>query len=130
MAEADFLGKGWKFPISLDDEGKIAMSEAEQSIRESIDVILRTVPGERLMRPEYGSDLQGLVFTENNTTTASQVQRMVEDALLEYEPRIEVKKVKVTNDSAEGNRLNIEINYIIGTHNKAENLVYPFYLEK
>jgi phage baseplate assembly protein W len=129
MAETDFLGKGWKFPITM-QAGKLGYSEAEQSIRESILIILGTSKGERVMRPTFGCNINEYVFAPNNTATASLLSFYVKEALLEWEPRIDVDNVAVAADEEEPNRLNIAIDYTIKSSNTSDNLVYPFYLEK
>ena len=129
MAESDFLGKGWRFPISI-QAGRLGYSEAEQSIRESILIILGTSKGERAMRPAFGCNINEYVFAPNNTATASLLSFYVKEALLEWEPRIEVLEVSVSPDENEPNRMNISIDYKIKSSNTVDNLVYPFYLEK
>lgn len=127
--EIDFLGKGWKFPFSS-GAGKIASSDGEESIRESIMIILGTAKGERVMRPDFGCGIDELVFASNNTATETLVAYYVNEALLKWEPRIEVTNVTSMPDKKEENRLNINIEYIIKTTNTRKNLVYPFYLER
>ncbi|HEX3047502.1 MAG TPA: GPW/gp25 family protein, partial [Bacillota bacterium] len=61
MMEADFLGKGWRFPIAL-EAGRFATAEGAESIRESIMIILGTSKGERVMRPTFGCNIKELVF--------------------------------------------------------------------
>jgi phage baseplate assembly protein W len=133
MADPDFLGRGWKYqsdkPVSVWD-GKIAYSEGEDSIKESIMIILGTARGERVMRPDFGCDLNRLVFALNNTTTATLIDSYVRESLLKYEPRIEVTDVRVNPDEDEGNKLYIDIEYTVKTSNTRDNLVYPFYLER
>jgi len=133
MADPDFLGRGWKYqpdkPVSVMD-GKITYSEGEESIKESIMIILGTARGERVMRPDFGCDLNRFVFALNNTTTATLIESYVRESLLKYEPRIEVTDMKVTPDEAEGNKLYIDIEYTVKTSNTKDNLVYPFYLER
>lgn len=127
MMNSDFLGKGWKYPLAL-TQNEIACSEGEDLIRESIRVILGTTKGERVMRPEFGCGINELVFAPNNTTAAL-IEFYVKEALLNWEPRIEVLTVTVTPDSEEPNQLRIDIEYRIKTSNTKGNLVYPFYLE-
>ncbi|RPI77312.1 MAG: baseplate protein [Desulfobacteraceae bacterium] len=132
MTTSDFLGKGWKFPVATEkdtDYVRIAFSEGEESIRESILIILGTVKGERVMRPDFGCGIHELVFAPNNTSTATMVTIHVKEALLKWEPRIEVLNVSAAPDREEGNRLNVDIEYKIKTINTKRNLVYPFYLE-
>ncbi|NLW46370.1 MAG: GPW/gp25 family protein [Firmicutes bacterium] len=129
MAIVDFLGKGWRFPVSVNNR-QIMSSEAEESIRESIMVILGTAKGERVMRPDFGCGLNELVFAPNDISTATLVTFHVKEALLKWEPRIDLIDVKVVPDEMEYNKLNVEIEYQIKTNNTKANLVYPFYLER
>lgn len=128
MATVDFLGKGWKYPVSI-QKGKIAFSEGEDSIRESIMIILGTAKGERVMRPDFGCGINELVFAPNNTSTVTLITFHVKEALLKWEPRIEVLNVSITPDEEEQNRLNVNIEYMVKTSNTKKNMVYPFYLE-
>ncbi len=129
MATVDFLGKGWKYPVSIQEKGEIAFSEGEDSIRESIMIILSTAKGERVMRPDFGCGINELVFAPNNTSTATLITFYVKEALQKWEPRIEALNVNVTPDEEERNRLNINIEYMVKTSNTKKNMVYPFYLE-
>ena len=126
--DLDFLGVGLGFPLRIED-GKIAWSEYEDSIRESIMLILGTSIGERIMRPDFGCGLHDLVFSTNDTSTASFAIFHVEEALKKWEPRIELMKVDANADEKEVNRLNISIEYRIMSSNTRSNLVYPFYIE-
>jgi len=129
MIVEDFLGRGWKYPIFIKDK-KIASSGGEDSIKESIEIILSTGKGERVMRPDFGCEIYGLAFLQNNTSTASLMRFYVEESLLKWEPRIEVLDVSVIPDDDERNLLIINIEYMVKTTNTRDNLVYPFYLDK
>lgn len=129
MKSADFLGTGWKYPVSIKD-GKIAPSEGEDSIKESIMIILTTAKGERVMRPDFGCGINELVFAPNNTSTSTLIQFYIKEALEKYEPRIELLDVSATPDEDERYKLNINIEYMVKSTNTRDNLVYPFYLER
>ncbi len=124
---ADFLGRGWAFPIRLDQQGDIALAGGEDDIRQAILIILGTAPGERVMRPDFGAGLQALVFEPLNTATKALVKHRVEEALLVWEPRIDSLEVNVADERALG-RLLIELRYRVRATNTFYNLVYPFYL--
>ena len=125
----DFLGKGWKFPVKIDaSTGKIAMSEFEQDIRESMWIIISTAKGERVMRPEFGCGIHDLVFASINTATLTLVESGVREALTIFEPRIDILKVDVSPEEADNGRLNISLDYRVRATNTEFNLVYPFYL--
>lgn len=125
----DFLGVGVSFPLRTEN-GKLKWAEYEESIKESINIILSTAKGERLMRPKFGCDLSELVFATNDMSTVSLAIFYVEEALKEWEPRIELVKVDASPDVNDGSKLNIEIEYRTISTNNRYNLVYPFYLER
>ncbi|HEV7761703.1 MAG TPA: GPW/gp25 family protein [Acidimicrobiales bacterium] len=128
--DSDFLGRGWDFPVRLDDHRQLRMTpDGEEGVRQSIWMILSTSPGERVMRPDFGCGLHDLVFGVNNAGTATAVARAVRQALAVWEPRIDVLDVFAAPDPAEPNLLLIEINYQVRSTNSRFNLVYPFYLE-
>jgi phage baseplate assembly protein W len=126
----EFLGVGWKYPVQLEDPGEISMSRYEEDIREAIMMILGTVPGERVMRPEFGCGIHRYVFAPNNTRTASLVRFDVEEALNRWEPRIELEAVTVQPDPADAATLRISIDYTVRATDSRFNLVYPFYLAR
>lgn len=126
--EKAFLGIGWAFPLQIDPEGEIMMVSFEDDIRQAIRIIIGTTLGERVMRPDFGAGLQRLVFEPVNTTTMALVKHQVEQALIDWEPRIDLDDIRVTTDPATRNLLLIEMDYRVRTTNTFYNLVYPFYL--
>lgn len=124
----DFLGHGWCFPIAVDGTGGVSMARGETDIGESIKIILSTPQGERVMRPEFGSTLHEYVFAPNNATTAGLLGYHVRDALLRWEPRIEITDIDVQADPMEPTYIRISISYLVKATNDERNLVYPFYL--
>jgi phage baseplate assembly protein W len=124
----EFLGKGWKFPIAAKD-GKIAIAEYEESIRDSIRLILSTAKGERVMRPDFGCGIHDMVFAVNNAGTRGRIEIDVREALLKWEPRITLDRLEV-GEGDRGELVLIQIEYRVRTTNSRFNLVYPFYLER
>jgi phage baseplate assembly protein W len=123
-----FLGRGWSFPVQPGPDGEIAMTAYEEDIRQAILIIMQTDPGERVMRPDFGAGLNALVFEPLNTTTLALAKHRVEQALILWEPRINLQDVQVTADPNERNLLLIEVSYQVRSTNTFYNLVYPFYL--
>jgi uncharacterized protein len=124
----EFLGVGWAFPVHPDPtSGDAALAAYEEDVRQSIQIVLATSPGERVMRPDFGAGLHALVFEPLGASTAALVRHRVEEALVRFEPRIDSLDVTVTADGAM-NRLLVEIGYRIRATNTFYNLVYPFYL--
>jgi phage baseplate assembly protein W len=126
----EFLGVGWGFPVRTDDLGHSDVARYEESIRQAIWLILGTAKGERVMRPGFGCGIHDLVFAVNNATTAGLVAEEVRQALVLWEPRIELLGVRASQPPGEPNVLLIQIDYRVRTTNNVFNLVYPFYLER
>jgi uncharacterized protein len=124
------LGRGWAAPYALDPFGEAAMAEGGEDVRQAIRTILGTARGERPMRPDFGAGLDELVFAGVSQTTFALVRHRVEQALIEWEPRIDVRAVRVTASAPVRNRLDIEIDYLLRATNVFYNLVYPFYLQE
>lgn len=124
----DYLGIGWKFPLQVTPGGRIAEARYEQRIEEAIYLILSTAKGERVMLPGFGCGIHELVFAPNNSTTLSVVTHMVRDALVEFEPRIDVIDVRVETAPQQPNLLLIRVSYRVRATNTMGNLIYPFYI--
>ncbi|MCG8346019.1 MAG: GPW/gp25 family protein [Chlorobiales bacterium] len=123
-----FLGRGWSFPPAFDRNiPGVEMLEDEKDIASSLEILLSTLPGERVMLPQYGCNLDELLFESLDTRMKTLMADKVESAILYHEPRIELEKV-VLDDSAglEGIVL-IRIEYRVKTTNSRFNLVFPYY---
>ena len=125
-----FLGIGWTFPIQPNSEGRISMSEYEKDIKESIWIILSTVKGERVMRPDFGCGIHEYVFSVMNMASLTLIENSVKEALTLWEPRVQVTKVAVSTEGMSEGKLLIEVEYRVRTTNNRFNLVYPFYLSE
>ena len=128
MNNVDFLGKGFSYPFRTTDRA-IVPSEGAELVEESIRILLGTRKGERVMRPDFGADLESVVFNALSSNTISMISYYVKECLDKWEPRIEVLGVFARVDQAEGNKVEIEIEYEILANNSKQNMVYPFYLE-
>jgi phage baseplate assembly protein W len=128
MAEVDFVGAGWAFPLATDATGGVALVAREREIEEAIRLILATSPGERPMRPEFGCRVHEHVFAPINASTAGAIASDVRYALEMWEPRITVLDVLVSFDQADLGTLYIDIHYSIRGVHDPRNLVFPFYV--
>jgi phage baseplate assembly protein W len=131
------LGAGWHFPIARElspdpagDAPTLAIAADELSVRQSIEIILSTRKGERVMRPDFGCDLDKLLFAPNNGATQALAEFEVSEALRSWEPRIEVLDVRARAGGDNGEQLLIEIGYRVRSTDNRFNLVYPFYLDR
>lgn len=123
-----YLGKGWKFPLQVTPSGAIAKASLEQRIEEAIYLILSTAKGERVMLDDFGCGIHDIVFQPNNPATVTAVVDNVRQALVRYEPRIDVLAVTANSAPETPNLLMVNVNYRIRSNNASGNLVYPFYI--
>ncbi len=126
----EFLGQGWAFPLQFSPRGQIALAIGERDIEQSIRIILETVPGERVMRPEFGCRAKELLFAPRNAATQGLLVRYVEQAMARFEPRIDVLSVNVVNDPGRDGAWLVEINYSIKATHDTRSIVYPFYISE
>ncbi|MGJ7506597.1 GPW/gp25 family protein [Variovorax sp. GT1P44] len=128
------LGCGWAFPIARDRAGDgpspLAMSADDASVRDAIEIILSTRKGERMMRPDFGCDLSGLLFAPNDGATQATAAFETGEALRMWEPRIDVLDVRVSAGGDRAEMLLIEVDYRVRSTDNRYNLVYPFYLDR
>ncbi len=125
----EILGKGWQFPITLDQADAVAISRYEEKIKQSIHIILGTAKGERVMRPTFGCNIHDYIFAVINATTLNRIKSAVREALILWEPRIEVLRIQSSTRNANRGVIDVEINYKVRYTNTAFNLVYPVYLD-
>ena len=129
--ERPFYGTGWSFPPTFSPErGGVVMSTGVTDIEESLRILLATLPGERVMLPQYGASVRDLLFERMDTGTQTEFLDRVRTAILRYEARIEVLDLRLnTNSLAEG-RVLLELHYRPRSANTRFNFVYPFYLNE
>ena len=125
--DKDLIGTGWRFPPGVDGRGRIALSSERQEIEESIEIIISTPKGHRVMRPEFGCRIHELLFAPLNTSTFTTAVHYVEEALAWWEPRIDVQSVVVDRDPANPSCMLIYITYRERATHDERALVYPFY---
>jgi phage baseplate assembly protein W len=95
---ARLFGKGISFPPRVGPDGRIAWSEGDANVRESMQIILTTDQNERLMQPDFGAGLGLFLFEPNTVTTRHLIQDRIIKALAQWEPRILVESVDVVPD--------------------------------
>lgn len=124
----DFIGQGIGFPMRTSATGGVALVTREREVEEAIRLVLGTTPGERPMRPEFGSRIAEHVFGPANASTAGQLSYEVRSALERWEPRIDVDEVEISFDAVDSGILYIDVRYSLRGTNDPRNLVFPFYL--
>ena len=124
----DILGAGLAFPLRVDARGGLALARREDDVREAIQIILGTAPGERPMRPEFGCGIHDHVFESVDAYALGRLDQEIRVALDRWEPRIDVVGVGFDLSGAGRGELLIEIAYALRGSNDIRNLVYPFYM--
>ncbi len=127
-AALDFLGQGAGFPLAPDGRGRLPLAPGEASVEQSIWLILSTAKGERVMLPDFGCGIHDLVFLPNSELARGEVVSTVQDALVRWEPRIDVLGVDAESPDGQPTLLLIRVDYRIRSVNTVHNLVFPFYL--
>jgi len=127
MSDA-FLGTGWAFPVETDSRGSVRTADAEDDIRDAIRIILGTAKGERVMRPEFGCAIHDHVFSAVTPATLNLIESSVREALVQWEPRIDIEDIDARLADEKPTVVHIEIEYRVRTTNSLSNMVYPFYI--
>ena len=127
----DFLGRGLSFPVTFDKNAKdIVMAEGYQDIYQSLEIILSTQPGERILEQDFGCNLQQMIFETLNLTSVSLMQDTIRRALVLYEPRIDVNRILIIQNEILSGRIKIEVDFTVRSTNSRFNFVFPFYKEE
>lgn len=130
-ANTSILGTGWSFPPTFSRETfSVNLVSDEKDIRRSLWIIFSTVPGERVMVPTFGCDLWRLVFRALDTRLKTEIEDSVRTAVLNWEPRIDVDSIEISEHATITGMLLISLDYTIRRTNVRSNLVYPFYLQE
>lgn len=129
--DRSFLGTGWAFPpVFHPGVSPIAMVSEEEDIRQSLCIILSTHLGERVMRPEFGSELHNMVYHNMDLTARTQLRASIENAILHFESRITLTNVEFDVSEERVGKMSILLEYTIRLTNARGNLVYPYYYDE
>jgi phage baseplate assembly protein W len=121
-----WLGTGVLFPL-LPVNGALGFVSGMELIRQSVEIILDTEPGERIMLPAFGCGLRRYLMQPNTLSTRTAMQEDIATAVATWEPRISISSVAVTTDD-DPTLVWIEISYVRLADLRPDNMVYPFYL--
>lgn len=126
MPNDDFIGAGWAFPAAISRNGAVRLVTGVEEIDAAIRMILSTVPGERVMRPDFGCAMWEMLFAPLTATTLGLIEQAVRTALERWEPRVDVESVRADAEQSTGT-VHIAVAYRIKSTNDVRNLVFPFY---
>jgi len=128
MAQSLFLGKGWRFPILPDASGCLGYVEGDANVEQSLHILLMTQLGERVMRSDFGTQAPRLVLSPRSTQYLRLLEKTIQDAVVNWEPRVDLTSVTAEADPAEEFRVTVSISYTVRQTNTSNNLVFPYYL--
>ena len=129
--DQSYLGTGWSFPPAFDKTTASIMLVAEEiDVAQSLQILLGTRMGERVLQPNFGCNLDVMLFEPITTTLVANVKDMIHTAILYYEPRIDVDAIQINTVRVEDGLILIELEYTILATNSRYNLVFPFYLSE
>lgn len=124
----DFIGAGWAFPARVSPRGGVALIRGADELEASMRMILETAPGERVMRPDFGCRIWEHVFDATDATTLGAMSHAVREALVRWEPRVELEQLTVELDPDQRHVVRIDVSYRVRATNDRRNLVHPFYV--
>ncbi|WP_259070962.1 GPW/gp25 family protein [Mucilaginibacter sp. X4EP1] len=128
---SDFLGTGWSFPPTFDNvNNTVVMTSDDVDIQLSLQILLATRTGERVMVPNYGCNLNEMVFEPITTTFKTYISEMIRTAILYYEPRIDLNAVTIDDSQSTSGVIIISVTYTVRTTNSRFNFVYPYYINE
>jgi phage baseplate assembly protein W len=128
VSDSDFRGSGWRFPILPQAGRGLGYVSLDDNVAQSVELLLRTAAGERLMRPEFGTTVPGMVFEADSEQHLFQLEQALLDALRRWEPRVEVEQAQAVPDPAQDGVVRVTVSYRVLRTNTVRNLVFPFYL--
>lgn len=127
----DFLGKGWSFPPTFNSSVKgVEMTEKVEDINRSLQILLTTRQGERVMQPKYGCNMDEMVFEPLSTTVKTIMKDKIKTAILYFEPRIDVIAISMDTTNEPEGEVIIEIEYMVRATNSRFNFVFPYYINE
>jgi len=128
MKQPAFLGVGWKFPILPDVSGCLGYIAGDANVAQSMKILLMTELGERVMRADFGTQAPRLVFSPGSPQYLRLLEKTVEDAVTNWEPRVDVTNVTAEADPLTPFKITVSVSYTVRQTNTSTNIVFPFYV--
>jgi phage baseplate assembly protein W len=119
---SNLYGQSVEFPPRVGTDGRMQWSAGELNVRESICIILRTRPGERVMRADFGCGLDRYLFEPNDISTLRLIQEEVKQSILRWEPRVSLNDIVVALNPADARAVDITIYYTLVATQKPDQL--------
>lgn len=126
----NFLGQGWRFPILPDENGRLGYNSGDANVQQSLEILLQTSLGERVMRYDFGCRVSELLFAPGGELYLRLLESTIRDAVRDWEPRIELLEVRAETDIRFAEKVDVFVEYRVRASNTKANLVFPFYLDQ
>ena len=120
------IGAGWEFPVAITPSGGVDTAAGVRKLEQSMRLILTTYPGERAMRPEFGSRLRDYVFAPTNPEVLAELAGVVRSALERWEPRAEIVAVAANPHPEHAAHVLIDVDYRVRDDDEVRVLVLDF----
>lgn len=128
--EHPHVGVGWAFPVRWHADGRVALSDDVDHVREAMTLILRTGVGARVMRPEFGAGVDRFVFAPRTDEVCLRLAADVRRALVLSEPRAIIDNVEAVPAGDAEDRIDVSIEFRLDQHRRPFSFVLPYYLEE
>ncbi|RQV03595.1 phage baseplate protein [Burkholderia cenocepacia] len=114
--EAEIYGTGWSFPVTFRVQedpysSSIALTGGAENVRQGVAMLCRTQPGERIMRPMYGCDLESIVFANLTQENLAALRTRVMESITRFEPRAAVLGVDCAENAHRSGQLDVTVRY-------------------
>ena len=127
----EYLGTGWSFPPRFSESGKeVHMTSGAEDVHESLQILLGTRLGERVMRSSYGCELSRFAFEGITNSLTTGLTSLIKQSIVKNEPRVRLENVSISRNKDDLGRIDISISYRIHQTNSRYNMVYPYYINE
>lgn len=131
MSKNDFYGKGWKFPPAFDRQsGTTLMVSDLEDVMQSLEILIGTLQGDRVMQPLFGTELNAYAFQTGNPALGNMIASSLRDKIVHFESRIDVNGVRVDLSRIQEGIMSISLDFTLRETNNRRNIVFPFFLEE
>ena len=124
----EFLGTGFRFPLVPDATGSLGWSSGDANVEQSLQILLMTVAGERVMRAELGTDAERMVFAPGSERYLRLLETTIEEAVRDWESRVDLVEVRAEAEPSDATHVIVSIAYRVRQSNTRHSLVFPFYV--
>jgi hypothetical protein len=124
----EFLGTGLRFPLLPDATGSLGYTSGDANVEQSLHILLMTVAGERVMRAEFGTEAERMVFAPGSERYLRLLETSIEEAVRDWESRVDLVEVRAEPEPNDATHVIVSLTYRVRQTNTRHSMVFPFYL--